>query len=396
VRRTKLMVVAVAMALALTAFAAASASAAIFEVSEAGSASVTKWNGALTGGFAGTPHKLKLGGETFSCDHVANSGEMVGKSTAALTVTPELKNCLWIGSSGYSWQMNGCKYSFNAGTGSKNPTTGTMDIVGCESPMKFAVAGCELEIGNQSGLGPVTYTSSETGGLRSVKIAANVTGLKYTRISGPSCSEKKSGTFTNGSYTGEWTTTPAHFVTEALPAEIRSKDESKVFTFPEIGSLTCSEFGPSGPMGSLQAESLTLRPASTSGCISMSDPVTLSMGGCSFKFTGSGGFQIVGATCASSPITITDSTVPGGCVVTVGPTAPLSGLLVTGEGTGAGRSVTVSGLNPHNVVGLEYTLAGAHCNSIKGAGTYTDGVYKDGLTLSSHTSAVGSQGLWIE
>jgi hypothetical protein len=376
---------ATAMALALIAFVgASSASAAAFEIPGAGSESSTTWNGVRTG----KAHVLQLGAgeETFSCENVSFSGQMKGESTTELTVSPELGNCTWFGKYPVVWAMNGCKFRLNTGPG-------TLDIVGCEKAMTFTTPGCAVEIGNQNGIGSVTFKSSEVEGLKTVTAAASLSGITYTRTQASACGgSSKIGTFSNGTYNGEWTVKPAHFATEATPAEILAKGNAKMFKFHGGLALSCPHFEATGFVGPVNSESITLNSVKFgSECISMGVWVTPSMGSCSLRYTASGDFQIVGPSCASNPITIIGTVGAGTCTITIGPTGLKSAFGYTPEGAGSSRSLFVSS---GEATGITHTFSGAGCNS---QGTFSDGIKPTQNLKISATKGFGSpNGLWIE
>lgn len=383
-----------AMALALAAFVGiAPASAAIFEVPGAGSEVTTKWNGVP----AGKSHALKFGSDSFKeCSGLSLlSGEMKGESASelSLSLSPEFK-CFRMGFT-VNLKTGTCKFRLNPGTGSGNPIVGTLDIVGCTKPITFESPGCYYEIGNQNGLGSVTYTRSESEGFQSVKVAASLTGITYTQQNGGNCNSGHvgNGTFSDGTYTGEWTVRPAHFSAESAPAYIKgTKSTIKIFGFAEVGSLTCQKFESTGEIGTVNSESAVLTANALSGCSGLGESTTASMGGCSFRYTGSGGFQVVGATCATNPITVKNTLVGQECTITVGPQALQSGLTMTNEGSGNSRVVQITA-PVGSVKSVQYTAAGPHC--VK-TGTFSNGAYKQSLSLSAITSMGGSQGLWIE
>ena len=188
-RTIKTLGIATAMALCLIAFVgAASASADKFNVSvEPG-----KWTGAISG----EQHRLHLG-EDYECTSVSfTSDETKTKSFEKLAVSPELSKCLFRGLSYVNWTMNGCKFLFHAGAGS-----GTIDITSCTKPMSVEASGCRIEIGNQRGLGPVTYKNSAK--LETITATAAVSNLTYTRSG--FCTSWPAGTYSNGTYSGSWT-----------------------------------------------------------------------------------------------------------------------------------------------------------------------------------------------
>jgi hypothetical protein len=385
VKQLKTFGLAAVLALALAAtVGAASASAAIFEIPGAGTEATTTWNGVRLG----KEHKLTLGLNVFSCENVALAGgQMKGESTTELTVPVKELGCSEFGL-GAIWFPHGCQYRFNPGAGAENPKVGTIDIVGCKEPMSFETAGCRLTIGNQNGLGSVTYTRTESEKVQSVKVAANLSGITYT-AKGGGCNMLE-GTYSNGTYVGEWTVRPAHFTTEAANATVSYTQSSgaKIFTFPTQANLICGTYDATGSMSALIAESITLTPSLLSSCTSFGGPVSPSMGGCSFKFSGSGAVSIVGAACAGNPITIKSTVEWWNCTITVGPQGPLVGATLTNEGSGVTRKVALGGI----ALGVKYTASGSSCPG--GTGTFSNGEYKPRLRFSAESTK--TTGLWIE
>jgi hypothetical protein len=407
VKRTRTMGIAVAMALALTAVTGASAaSASEFQSAGAGYGETTTWNGSRTG----ENHKLHLGEDWFSCNSASFSGQMTGPSATELTVTPSLSGCMW-NQQAVGWTMNGCKYRLHAGSGSGSQSVGTVDIAGCEDPMSFTGFGCKLEIGNQNGIGTVEYKNI-TGG--KVTAIANLSGITYNRISLGGCTNQTNGTFSDGTYTGQWNVAglnskgesrniaiagptppppppPTRFVAEAR-ASISAESINAKFIGTREGALQCkSKWATELPTG--EADSITVTPI-LSGC-SFNGQITgfsTSYGGCSFKHYASGAFEIVGATCASNPFTIVDTNVGEECTITIGPQGPLAIFTVTNEGSGAARKVK---MNANQLVAnLKYTAAGPHCRE---PGTFSDGQYKPtGISVTAKNSKGETRGIWVE
>jgi hypothetical protein len=399
VKSIKTLGIATAMALALISFAGASAASAnLFQAPIA----PTTWNGSLTG----KSHALSLNGESYTCSGVSFSGEVKNKTTNEVTVTPQLSCTRSTFPYAAAWAMHGCKYRFHPGTGPS--LVGSIDIVGCETPMSTETGeGCRVEIGNQSGLGTVTYKNVATSPT-TVTAVASLTGLTFTR-SGP-CTGPK-GTFSNGTYTGEWTIKGAsipsgapvavevessvapftHFSAEEAPVTIAGvgTGTGSQKRFSGLGGFLvwCSSYTLSGTSASATPEAMTVIPA-YSGCTFGLEgpPATVSAGECSYVLHANGNIDIAGANCASKPITIT---VPG-CVYTFGPQSGFSGNKFTNEGSGKLRAVSVSGLP----TGLTYTRTGASCEG--GAGTFNTGQLFNVAKLSATNSKGASQGISIE
>ena len=358
------------------------------------------WSGSLLG----KSHALNLGGEPFNCEKVS-FGPPTTNEVSTLTVSPELSSCSWVNNLKVGWSMNGCKYRFHAG--SDSALTGWIDIVNCEKPMTMAAAGCTIEIGNQSNLGPVTY-KNVAGSPSTVTAAASLSGITYTR-SGV-CGAGSPGTFSNGTYTGEWTvkgsksgapvsvqvkaTTAPYtgFHVEKVPATLSASSVGsfKRVILPRIEK--CNQLNMSGGMWSAGSSGITLVPSykectvTTEGVV---EPVpNITAGGCSYVLYANGKFEIAGETCASNPIIATQP----GCVTTVG---PQGGLVLPppyqNEGWGPFRTVSISA-SGSAVEGITYTATGAGCPS---PGTFSNGKIWVAGTFSAQ-SAGASQGLWVE
>ncbi len=329
---------AVAMALTLTALAgASSASAANFFAPNGGA---TTWSGAREG----ANHVLTFSGFAIGCSNVSFTGstEEGEPEPASLTVTPELNGCTFLGQPA-TFEINGCKYRFNFGSS-------TMDIVGCKSPIRHASAGCETTIGNQEGLGPVTYSESTEGGLPVITATANVSNMTYTKQGG--CSGG-TGTFKSGAYKGTW-----KIKGEKLPVSITGvvapEKATGVFDIAGNGGIGCKSHTLTAQTSVAKFASMTVSP-SYSGCTFLGQPTTLNTGGCSYVLHASGGFDIAGSLCASKPITF--SIAGGNCTVTIGPKSGGSGLLYTNGGSGASSTVTTGG----KTTGLTATVSGPVC-----------------------------------
>ncbi|HEX4670284.1 MAG TPA: hypothetical protein VH275_09980 [Solirubrobacterales bacterium] len=404
-RTIKTLGIAAAVALALIAVAGAgAASANNFKADYNGEV----WSGSLTG----KSHNLWLR-ENISCSNVSFSGETTAKTSSQVTVTPTL-GCSYFGFP-MGWATNGCKYRFHPGAGPA--LVGTMDIVGCESPMTFIEpnTNCRMEIGNQSGLGTVTY-KNVAGSPSTITAVANLTGLTYTRFS---CVNGANGTFSDGTYTGEWTIkgsafggVPAglsvestsaapftKFAAEEAPATIagtNTNGNTKAINFGTNGYLLCKKDSYSGTLSATTSGSITVAPTIQSCTwnanaeekeISLADEY-VTTGACSFMLKASGGFEIVGTSCASKPITVA---LPG-CLLTVGPQSVASPQLgYSNEGTGKLRSVKIAPIG--SSVALKYTATGASCPE---QGTFANGYFSGKATFTATNSKGASQGISLE
>ena len=397
--------IATAMALALIAFAGAGAASASKFINTGGGTTN------LSGSIYGAKHELKLGGEGFLCKNVAFSGQVVGEEPVEIVASPELSACEWQPPNLYNWKMNGCKFRFNPGFGTSGTgeSIGSMDIVGCEKPMSIASSpSCEVTIGNQKYLGTVKYRNINAE--KEILIGAKLTGITYTRTTGcPSAA----GTYSNGTYTGEWVmkgsfvgggqrpirveassepSTHKAFSTEEAPVTITGANPSPnaLMNIGGNGSVNCGEHKLSGAAATVTPTSVTV--TSTYGnCEFLGRPTTVSMGGCSYVLRASGGFEIAGATCASNPITLTTTPTMSGsiCKATFGPQSGTSGLTYENVGSGKSHGVITGGVSG----GLTTTVTGAFCAN---QGTFSTSTYKDIETLTAFNSGGKQQGFAVE
>lgn len=149
-RRSIFGVVALAAAVA-SMVGAAAAQAAVFKAAE--------YPAFVSGGPTETS-SMNLGfegGLTASCAFAGFAGE-IEAATSALRVSAGFAGCTAFGSSEGSIETNGCEFIFHPGSGSGDEFTGTLDIA-CPPGEAIRVQGgeCEVRIGSQSGLGPVSY-----------------------------------------------------------------------------------------------------------------------------------------------------------------------------------------------------------------------------------------------
>ena len=381
------------MALALTALVGvASASAIEFRAWGQGG-STTTLNSARTG----KNHVIKLGADSMGCSNVSEAGSMAGETASSISMSSELTGCSFYGYAA-SWATNGCMFRFQA--------NGKADIVNCTKPMYFNFEGCILEVGNQSNLGTVTYNNTTTEGIATVTIVANLTGLTYTRFQNGVCAGK-GGTFSDGTYTGEWilkgktaggtavelsmySPPPTQFVTEEAPATIVGANYEMRKRLTGIGGngATCSSYTLSGTMVSTKAESITLTPT-FKGCNVGGEAVPdgfVNAGDCKYVFYVSGKLDITGETCATKPMSITRS----GCIATIGPQSGFFGFNYANAGAGAFRTVSMSGATSSSVT---YTTVGPSCTIL---GTFNEGKILSTASLSATNAGGGQQGLWLE
>jgi len=394
VKRTRTLGIAVVTALALTALVgASSASATTFRAPGAGAGQETTWSGTRSG----ANHKLSLGGDTFTCSNVSFTGGMIGPESSEANVNPELKNCSWL--STVSWVTNGCKFRFRTNAGGY--PAGTVDIHSCTKPMTMSVAGCQMEVGNQNGIGTVEYKNTVTEGKYTIAILANLKNITYTRVGGTGCAVNKPGTFSDGTYTGEWTVkgnrgaesaplevlvgSSTKFAVESAPATITGTGTGGTL-FKNLGgnAPVCSGYSLSGTMNATSEEALTVAPT-YKGCTVAGQAVPdayMRRGGCSYVFHVNGTFDIGGANCAADPMTITSN----GCITVIGPQSGIAGTFafLNEGGWGAFRTISMSG----STTGVTYTNWGPLCTF---QGTASTGQINSPAKLSAT-----SQSLWLE
>jgi len=395
VNKFKTMGVAVVTALALTALiGAGTASAATFKAPGAGAEAETTWSGTRSG----ANHKLSLGGDTFNCSNVSFAGGMLGWESSEANVNPELKNCSWL--STVSWVTNGCKFRFRANAGGY--PAGTVDIHSCTKPLTMTAAGCQLEVGNQNGIGTVEYKTTVTEGKNSIAILANLKNITYTRVGGSGCAVNKPGTFSDGTYTGEWTVkgtrggssvpievgvgSSTKFAVESAPATITGTGTGGTL-FKNLGgnSPSCKGYSLSGTMSATSEEAITVAPTykECTGPGGQALPEGyVRRGSCSYVFHVNGTFDIAGASCATDPMTITSN----GCVTVIGPQSGIAGTFafLNEGGWGAFRTISMSG----STTGVTYTNMGPLCTF---QGTASTGQINSPAKLSAT-----SQSLWLE
>jgi hypothetical protein len=306
--------------------------------------------------------------------------------------------------------MHGCKLRFHAGLGTA--LSGSVDLTGCETPLSYeyssAGASCTVEIGNQSGLGTVEYKN--TGTPTTVTAIANLANITYTRT-GSLCNAS-TGTFSNGTYKGEWsvkgsagseqvpvevesaTTIPTVFAADEAPVKISGQiwKARNIFQF-NAGAFECTEHSLSGESSTATMEAIVVS-GSYHGCTlrgqTEAEGLSFSMGKCSYELRADGGFGIVGASCASAPITISTPE----CTYRFGPQSVVGNLRYVNEGSGRLRTVRGRGAAPDVVGGLEYTTSGPSCE--QGVGTFTEGYYKAVDKFTATNSSGAPQGISAE
>jgi hypothetical protein len=276
--------------------------------------------------------------------------------------------------------MGSCKYEFHLGEGGAH--TSTVDIVDCGSSfMTWRVvilgAPCEVKIGNQTGIKVAEDSYGGTGESREMSLSTKLTGIKYTET-GSWC-PGETGTFTNGTFTGDWNVHLERFRTETSSASLGGKLLEKMKIEAAGNTLTCPEGSYTGSVSSKKSESLTLNPTYKNCTFFVA--TTVEMNGCAYTIDVHGTFALTGSKCASEPMSYNSKFLGSECKVTIGPQT-LGTLSYTNVGSGKERSIT---LDP-TATGITYTSTGFLCGK---AGTFSDGVLKGKSSLTS------SQGIWL-
>jgi hypothetical protein len=153
---------------------------------------------------AGTPTFVFEGGKTAQCEAFGLGGE-ISKATAELKLGLGVTGCTNFGAAG-TIETNGCEFVFRPGTGSADKFSGTFDIT-CPVGKKIVVTGstCEVQIGAQTGRGPVAYerlTTAPNAVLATFQLKSTA-GFAYTKtVDGVSCPLSGIGAKTDGVITG--------------------------------------------------------------------------------------------------------------------------------------------------------------------------------------------------
>ena len=153
---------------------------------------------------ASTPAFVFEGGKTAKCEVFGFGGEIT-KATAELKLGLGVTECTNFGAAG-TVETNGCEFLFRPGTGSADKFSGTFDIV-CPTGKKIVVTGstCEVQIGAQTGKGPVSYERLTTA---PTEVQANfglksTAGFAYTKVvDGATCPLAGTGAKTDGVING--------------------------------------------------------------------------------------------------------------------------------------------------------------------------------------------------
>jgi len=160
-----------------------------------------------TGGGGGGAAALVFGFEgalMTSCGTAEFEGQLAAPS-ASLSTSAVLGVCAAFGFTTATINTNGCSYVFNAGAGSEGKSTGTVDI-SCPAGKVITVSGgnCEIQIGTQTGIGPISYASQTEKGAKVVTVGfESKASLQYTKTKdGFACPLNGTGFKTDGLVVG--------------------------------------------------------------------------------------------------------------------------------------------------------------------------------------------------
>lgn len=143
-------------------------------------------------------------GQTGDCKTLGFAG-LITEATSRLELSPGYNECEVFGAAA-TIEPNGCGIVLHPGSGSSDSFTGTFDI-SCPGSEKVVITGstCEIQIGSQNGLGPVSYTVLTTG-VDEVEASYGMqaaSGFTYTKAKdGASCPLSGTGVKTDGTITG--------------------------------------------------------------------------------------------------------------------------------------------------------------------------------------------------
>jgi hypothetical protein len=195
--KTKLGLAALA-ALAAMSIGSAAAQAAVFKAAE---------YPAFISGEQASPGATVFGfesGQTANCETVGFAN-LITEATSGLELSPGYAECEAFGGAA-SIEPNECTVALHPGSGSGDEFTGSFDIA-CPEGKKIAIVGstCEVQIGAQSGLGPVSYDLL-TAGVDEVEAGFGMeaaSGFTYTKVKdGASCPFTGTGVKSDGTVDG--------------------------------------------------------------------------------------------------------------------------------------------------------------------------------------------------
>lgn len=160
------------------------------------------------------------------CETAGFAGVLFEPSSS-LSVSNGYNGCTAFGSAGATITSNGCEFVLHPGSGSGDEYTGTFDIT-CPEGEKMVVTGgnCEIQIGAQSGLGPVVYKNLTTAEpKKAVEAKFQMTGgsgFAYTKSKdGSGCPLSGTGNKADGVIVGAAKITAGTFEFEPLDLEIK-------------------------------------------------------------------------------------------------------------------------------------------------------------------------------
>lgn len=199
-RKNRLWMTAVA-AFATLMVGAAGAQAAVFTAAE--------YPAIVSGGQSeSSPLTLEFeAGLSADCEFSGFVGEIT-KANSELKVGPGFGGCTAFGFAESSIEANGCELVLHPGSGSGDEFTGSFDVA-CPVGKKIAVKGgnCEVQIGSQTGLGPVVYqkvTAAEPDEVQASFEMKAASGFAYTKsLDGASCPLSGTGAKTDGVFGGD-------------------------------------------------------------------------------------------------------------------------------------------------------------------------------------------------
>jgi len=204
-RKNKFLVAAVAGVAALTAFAISMVAASASETTAFTAAEYP----AFVAGEQSEPSSATFtfeSGLTAGCEFGGFAGE-IAEATSELKLDPGFGGCTAFGSAEGSFEANGCEFILHPGSGSGDEFTGSFDVA-CPTGKKIAVKGgnCEVQIGSQTGLGPVAYdeaTAAEPAEVEADFEMEAASGFAYAKtVDGSGCPLSGTGAKTDGTFDG--------------------------------------------------------------------------------------------------------------------------------------------------------------------------------------------------
>jgi hypothetical protein len=325
------------------------------------------------------------------CTSPVLTGELT-KASEALTPSAEYKSC------GANLKMNGCEFTFHPASESIN---GTFDIGGTKCSGVSGQQMAPIVILPQSGLA-ATFENEGSGSSATVKIHAQVTGLKYEVTEGT-----YKGTYSNGTYATTWSVKGEHSGTstglktvsypgfsvigegkgrvfhsdlypvkiggEQITGTVGEKTLEKHLITTSAGTIVCDTVTfASFPEEGLYEDigELTLAPTYNSCRSAGVNAVVTPEPGCYDDFNITGFFPESLGLCQ---VEVTSAS----CVITILPQIH-PGLTFANLGTGSSAQVEVKA----KISGLEYRLKGVggkKCPNKVSDGLYSNGTY-EGVT----------------